>query len=208
MRILETSFLALALLGSGGLVLHGEPSLAERIEEKAPEFDAKLEKGQVLVAPNELRDLIYFAHFGLRILDLRAENEFHLFHLPRSQRVTQAQTRSESFIRALPKRTVFILISNGQRKALKAWRRMTTLGLEHGYVLRGGIHAWLANYGPKRLRPLRPGEDPETRRYEFPSALGARHLEAEPGPPHEEEKPKKPVVKPLGKVKRKAGGCG
>ena len=208
MRIFESTLVALALLGGAGLALHGEPTVEERVARKAPELDAKLAKGEVLVPPAELRDLIYFANFGLRVLDLRPENEFHLFHLPGSQRVTESQSRSEDFVRSLPKRTVFVVVSNGEEKALSGWRRMSALGLPNAYVLRGGIHGWLEQYGPERLRRAKAGEDPETRRYDFAAALGARHPEADPGPPHEHEGPSERVVKPLGKAKRKAGGCG
>ena len=208
MRVFESTLVALALLGGGGLALHGEPTVEERVARKAPELDAKLAAGAVLVPPTELRDLIYFANFGLRVLDLRPENEFHLFHLPGSQRVTERETRSEAFVRALPQRTVFVVVGNGEEQALTGWRRMSALGLPNAYVLRGGLHGWLEHYGPERLRPARTDEDPETRRYDFGAALGARHPEADPGPPHEHEKPRERVVEPLGKVKRKAGGCG
>jgi rhodanese-related sulfurtransferase len=194
----------IAVLAAAGLALLGEPTIDDRLEALRPELEEQIQAGAVHVPPAELRDLIYFANFGLRILDLRSEAEFNLFHLPQSMRVRAEQLRQSDFVRALPKQTVFVLVSNDGKQALASWKEMRALGGQNAYVLTGGVEGWLQVYGPQRLRKT---ED-AGRSYSFEAALGARHPEADPGPPHENEKPVQRVVKPLGKVKRKAGGCG
>lgn len=206
MNPLKSGLTVLALAAAGGLLAVGEPSLEDRLAAAAPLLDARLAAGTVTVPPEELRELIYFANFGLQLLDLRAENEFGLFHLPLSQRITLDELGTRRAVLALPARTVTVLISNDGTDATRAWRALTALGAANVYVLEGGVHGWLRQYGPERL--TRGSEATERRAYEFESARGARHPEADPGPPSEAERPQQHKVAPLGPAKRKAGGCG
>jgi rhodanese-related sulfurtransferase len=76
---------------------------------------------------------------GLRILDLRSEDEFDEYHVPRAERVALDAVVSMRFA---PTDTI-VLVSDGGAHAAQGWVFLRARGLAHVYFLRGGLGEWI-----------------------------------------------------------------
>jgi rhodanese-related sulfurtransferase len=197
----------LAVILGLGLVFFRQPSVQQRLERLEPAVLEKLNQRRVQIDPAELLDLIYNRNVRLKILDLRDEAEFNLFHITGSERVTPALLRDPEWVRSLPPRTVIVAVSNGEARAAGAWKLLAAQKVLNIYVLEGGINNWLEVYGPSRVTPESSGND-ETRRYRFEAALGGRHPESGPDPEKIPKRKYQTKVKGIGQKARKKGGCG
>jgi len=197
----------LAVILGLGLVFFGQPTVQQRLERLDPAVLTRLNERQVQIDPAELLDLIYNRNVRLKILDLRDEAEFNLFHITGSERVTPALLRDPEWVRSLPSRTVIVAVSNGETRASEAWKLLAAQKVLNIYLLEGGINHWLDVYGPDRMTPGSPGRD-ETRRYRFEAALGGRHPESGPDPEKVSGRKYQTKVKGIGQKARKKGGCG
>lgn len=201
---------ALAVLIACTLWLLGSPSPEERLSKKRTELEQQLATGAVRIDPAELLELNYNPSAHLRLLDLRDENEYNLFHLVDAERITLEQLRDRRFAMNLPPETIVVLISNGEGQAAEGWLLLTAARAPRIYLLAGGINGWLTAFGrPGLLRPMRadcPADD--CRRYAFDAALGGRHPESDPGLKAIEGRSFTRKIKIEGPQKRKAGSCG
>jgi rhodanese-related sulfurtransferase len=194
------------LLGLG-LVFFRQPTVQQRLARLEPGILKKLDERQVQIDPAELLDLIYNRNVRLKILDLRDEAEFNLFHITGAERVTPALLRDPEWVRSLPSQTVIVAVSNGETRASEAWKLLAAQKVLNLYLLEGGINRWLNVYGPSRITSRHSGKD-ETRSYEFEAALGGRHPESGPDPEKTPKREYKPKVKGIGQKAKKKGGCG
>ena len=198
-----------ALVAAAGLCLAGEPTLDEQAARLPAALQQKLASRQVYIDPGELLDTIYNNNVGVRIFDLRNEVDYNLFHIMDAQRISLEQLHDRDFIKALPEDTVFVLVSNGEARATRAWKLLAVQKVSNIFVLEGGINHWLEVYGPRRLvETAGPCPDGECRRYFFSAALGDRHPEADPGPHQVGARKYQKKIKGLGGKVRKSGGCG
>lgn len=199
-----------AVAAAVGLLFVGQPTLDERLQARAPELEERLQARQVQIDPAELLDVLNTYTTGLRILDVRDETDFNLFHIVDADRVTPGQLRDPAWVRALPGDTVLVLVSNDERRATEAWKLLAVQRVPNLYVLAGGINAWLDLYGDGpgigAPAPAAAGED--VLRHRFSAALGGRHPAADPDLHQVPEREYVKKVKPIGTAKRKAGGCG
>jgi len=191
-----------------GVWLVGRPTLQDRLEPMTPELDRMLASGDKHIDPRELLDLIYNANFGVRILDLRCETDFNLFHILDAERVTLDHLQDPAWVQALPKKTVFVLTGNGDERAEQAFRLLSAWKVPNLYILSGGINRWVEIFAPRRQVPAKDCQDPGCRRYLFEAALGDRHPASDPGAGQLTGKKFPKKVKPIGRTVRKAGGCG
>jgi len=196
-----------AVAAAVGLLFVEQPTLDDRLRSRAPELEARLEAREVHVDPAELLSILNTYTTGLRILDVREESDFNLFHIVDSVRVTPEQVRDRAWVKGLPPETVFVLVSNGEARAAEAWELLTVQNVPNLYILAGGLNAWLDLYGGPGPAAA-PGPAGDTLRHRFSAAMGARHPASDPDlheAPHREYVQK---VKSLGRSVRKAGGCG
>ena len=197
----------LAVILGLGLVFFRQPTAQQRLERLESAVLDELNERRVQIDPAELLDLIYNRNVRLKILDLRDEAEFNLFHITGSERVTPALLRDPEWVRSLPPRTVIVAVSNGETRAAEAWKLLAAQKVLNIYLLEGGINHWLDVYGPSRVKPKSSGQD-QARRYEFEAAMGGRHPESGPDPEKVPERKYQAKVKGIGKKTKKKGGCG
>ena len=79
--------------------------------------------GATFIAPVELAEWIRDRKPHLRVIDVRSEEEFDEYHLPRAERITSSTTFA-------PDDTI-VLVAGGSVRARNV------------YVLRGGVQAWI-----------------------------------------------------------------
>jgi len=205
--------IGIALLASIGLIFFREPSVEKKIAEREPELHKVLEARIVHIDPAELLDQIYDFNTRLKIMDVRSESDYNLFHIVDAENVRPEQLRDTEWVNRLPKQTVFVLVSNDEKMATDAWKLLSVQGVLNLYILEGGVNFWLDLYHPgsriqaaAALGPNPDGDD--TLRHEFEFALGARHPAADIDPRDFLKRNYMKKIKQVGRVAKKSGGCG
>jgi len=202
------------LLTSAGLAWVGQPGPAERWQFLAPELAPRLTERQVQIDPAELLGLMHNDYIDLRLIDVRNERDWNLFHLWGAEHIpTKALVAQHDRFALLPSNAVVVLMSNDEAEATEAWKLlMATASKPNAYILAGGINRWLSEYADDEhgdeLKPLQTDKRDETLRYPLKWALGSRHPAAMPDQ-HELPDADRVVQKvKLQKRVVKKGGCG
>jgi rhodanese-related sulfurtransferase len=202
---------ALVLVGVAALVLIlGQPSLEDRWSRIASASEARLLAREVQATPGEVLEKIHDHRLNVRLIDIRDEADFNLFHLSQAERFTPSAliAHADEFVLD-PPNTAYILMSNDELFSTQAWKELTSLGVPNAYIMAGGVNAWLDTFGHEdegvaRVASITP---PEQLRYQFPAAYGSRYHAAAPDPAHYEFE-----YVPVIEIKMKRGplgsGCG
>lgn len=206
-QILAGSVLVLAALG---LKIYGQPKVADQWTHVAPKFEPLLENREVQIDPGELHDLMFDTSIKLLMLDVRDESCYNIFHLQDAILVTLEELPQLQW-HTFPANTVVVTMSNDERDATEAWKRLKLLQVPNAYILEGGINRWLDIFGHDEHHefcapdPTQLGN--EVLRHKFLAALGHRQLAAHPEMHHKQERTYTKKVK-LANQGRKGGGCG
>lgn len=205
--------IGIALIASIGLIFFRQPSVEEKLAELEPELQKVLDARSVHVDPAELLNQIYDFNTRLKILDVRSEADFNLFHIVDAENVRPEQFRDSEWVSRLPKQTVFVLVSNDEKMAADAWKLLSAQGIVNLYILEGGVNFWLDLYHPQSRIQVAgtSGSNPEgddTLRHEFEFALGAKHPAADIDPRDLPNRNYIKKIKQVGRVAKKSGGCG
>ena len=196
-------------LGGVAVLVAGQPTTAERWQRISDEKEALLAERAVQIHPGELLDTIHDPQIKVRMIDVRNEADFNLFHILDAQHVPLPQIPPLlSDLRLEPANTVFVVMSNDEAAATEAWKVMVAESVPNVYILEGGVNNWIALFGDDDL-PARfnHGAGDDELCYIFDSALGARYSAAEPDP-HAYELQYTPKVKLDVKRGPVGGGCG
>jgi rhodanese-related sulfurtransferase len=203
---------------AAGLIIIGQPDLERKIAWADEELSDQIASRDYHIDPAELLELMWNNQLRLALLDVRDEGDFNLFHLIDAHRFTF----SEGDLRwsdDLPEETVRVVMSNDERRANEAWKKLRALDVPNVYILSGGINVWLSLCKPHK-RPgeyLKPahvlredaGDLPEDElKYTFPAALGDRYPEARPPAECFSDREYEKKVKVLKPVFVPTGGCG
>lgn len=183
---------AVALVLALALVLVWGPTAGRRTHAREQQAERALASGEVAVSPAELATLMRSRQVALAIFDLRDEAAYNRFHL-----VDARRGADEAVVRALPERTVKVLVAADEGAAGDVYRKLVRAGVKQLYVLAGGMPAWLALFAPDGKGALLPG------------ALGDRQPASYPELAHitlPKFEPKVKLGKPAGK--KGPGGCG
>ena len=87
----------------------------------------------------ELADWIKDRKPGLRVIDIRSDSEFTVYHVPSAERRTLAEVA-----RMAPSDgETLVLYSEGGAHAAQGWVLLRSLGFTHVYFLRGGLLEWM-----------------------------------------------------------------
>jgi rhodanese-related sulfurtransferase len=183
------SLVALAVL----LGLVWAPAAVLRKQAAENKVTRAIETREIYVSPAELATIMHDRQVALALFDLRDESAYNVFHLLDARRPTGLGT-----IRALPDKTVKILIGDDERAATDAYRTLALAGKKQVYVLAGGVRAWLDLFG----RPQ--GGAPTV----LAGALGERHPASYPDIEHWALPKFDPKVKLGGGGKKASAGCG
>lgn len=183
-----------ALFAGGLLVLaafvgiKGQPGLDDRWRWIAPKAGPELESRAIHVDPGEVVELKRDLSLAVRVLEVRNEADYNLFHIAGSERISLEDVRGPKLVRDLtsvPDNTILFLMSNGEADAITAWKALKAQGVLNLYVVSGGINHWLDIYPPSPAvaRPVGiPGSTGagETLRHEFLVAVGDQCPSAHP----------------------------
>jgi len=200
---------ALLVVGAVAVLLIGQPTTLDRWLKIAPEKEALLIDRSVQIEPGELLHVMHDHELKLVMLDVRDEADYNLFHLADARRATVDELSVlSSELHLEPPETVFVLMSNDEIEATKAWKVMLAESVPNVYILEGGINGWLDIFAKDDIgiRPLE-GAGEGGLRYEFASALGAAYQIADPDF-HEYELEFTPKIKMELKRAPSGGGCG
>jgi rhodanese-related sulfurtransferase len=160
------------------LVAHGQPTPAQKFELLGASVRRPVEERAIFVDPAEVVALRKDLNIQVRVLDLRNEHDFNLFHVGGSRRlVPAALTRPEVWkpIVDQPASTVTFLVGSGESAELAAWKTLKALGASNLYVIEGGIDRWLERYPVPACVADRTGAptDTEGSAYRFAFATGS-----------------------------------
>jgi rhodanese-related sulfurtransferase len=183
---------ATAVVLALGLLAAWAPAASRRAHALENQAVAALARRDVHISPAELATLMHDRQVALALFDLRAEPAFNRFHLTDARRLTPARLPE---LRALPERTVKVLMAEAEAPANRAYQQLTASGIKQVYILAGGMQAWLDLFA-------QPGQAA------LPSAaLGGRHPASYPDLEHISLPRFDPKVKRSGGAKKSAG-CG
>jgi len=170
---------AVLLLLAAGLAWHGQPAPEEKWQFIAAELEPRLTERQVQIDPAEMLELMYNDYIDLRLIDVRNERDWNLFHLRGAQHIPlDGLLEYRQRFAKLPENGVIVFVSNDERDATEAWKLvMANAQRPNAYILAGGLNRWLGEYAQPRsgAKSVEQAGEEETLRYPMTWALGARH---------------------------------
>jgi uncharacterized protein len=173
--------------------------------------DEMLSKRLVFITPAEAFKAKYNQAMNPVLLDVRSEADYNLYHI--EDAVNVPLDRLNELIPVLlsepPTNTVFIVMSNDEAAATKAWKTLVASSVPNAYLLEGGVNNWISFFGQneKALQPaLNAGDD--QLKYTFPAALGDRYESCSPSPIIYEGLEYEAKIKLELKRDKSGGGCG
>ncbi len=194
------------------VLFSGQPTAEDKWDRVKVEEVKKLEGRDIFVHPGELLEVMNDPLLYTKLIDVRGETDYNLFHLENARRVTFGDIRDNVFMKGLlnvPDNTVVVVMSNGESDAVEAYKLLKGQGIVNLYILDGGINNWLEFF------PLDVGiagrldgdVSDEGFRYVFNRAVGASMGASNPGMDHGHKIKFEKRVK-IQKKKVIAGGCG
>jgi rhodanese-related sulfurtransferase len=173
--------------------------------------DDMLAKRLVFITPAETFKARYNQAMNPIYLDVRSEADYNLYHL--EDAINIPVNRIEEAIPVLltepPANSIFIIMSNDETAAVKAWKTLVASSLTNSYILEGGINNWISFFGKddKALHPASNVGDDQLG-YIFPVALGSRYESCSPNPIEYEKLEFEAKIKLQLKRDKSGGGCG
>ena len=199
---------AIALFGIV-LIIIGQPTVADRWAMVAEEKQAQIDAGAVQIHPAELLDKLHDRKLKVKMLDVRNEADYNLFHILDAERVAPEALESVApELISQPANTLFVVMSNDEAAATAAWKVLVAESVPNVYILEGGVNNWIDTYAADEFKlACEICSDNDELRYDFTAALGAQYLASEPNP-HDFEIEYVPKVKMELKRAPASGGCG
>ena len=191
--------------------LEGQPPIVNTLNYSADEM---LSNRLVFVTPAEAFKARYNQAMKPIYLDVRPEADYNLYHIEGAVNVPLEQV--EEIIPVLltepPANTVYILMSNDELAAVKAWKILVASAVPNVYILEGGINNWIAFFGAEdeTLKDVQPAPNPapDQLAYLFPAALGNRYESCDPSPIKYGELEFEARIQLELKRDKSGGGCG
>jgi rhodanese-related sulfurtransferase len=169
------------------LLVIGHPTPLTKWERLQSNWSKNLTNREVYVHPGEVLELKKNASLALRILDVRPESDFNIFHIAGAERLDPAEiARSARVPRLLsfPENTVFLLVSDGEEASTQAWKELKASGVMNLFIVEGGINNWLEVFPPEPCllgkSSGQPSGSEEQLRYDFRYAVGSQSRAAHP----------------------------
>jgi hypothetical protein len=206
---------SIMILAAIAILILGQPSSEKRWEWIAGEENKKIEAREIFVHPRELLQTMNDTNFYCKILDVRSQSDYNLFHLENAQNITQENILDIAWVkkmRDIPKNTILMLVSNDEEEALKAYKILRSQGIINLYVLEGGINHWLSVFPAKEIAEPIKIQGADVLRYLFAYAVGSSVVASNPGLEMNNDAEGKPI--PFTKkikmqvTKALSGGCG
>lgn len=222
---------AILIVAALAVLLIGNPSLEEKYNkvkftrtESIPQVNADpivntltytademLENRLVFITSAEAFKAKYNQSMNPVYLDVRSESDYNLYHIENA--VNVPLERLTEVIPVLlsepPANSVFILMSNNEAAATKAWKTLVGSSVQNVYILEGGVNSWIAFFGKddKTLQPAPKAGDDQLG-YIFPAALGSHYESCDPNPQEYETLEFEAKIILQLKRDKSGGGCG
>ena len=198
----------LALLGIV-LIVIGQPTVADRWASIANQRQVELDDGAVQIHPAELLDNLHDRKLKVKMIDVRNEADYNLFHILDASRIAPKDLEGVApDLIAQPANTLFVVMSNDEAAATEAWKVLVAQSVPNVYILEGGVNNWIDTYAAEEFKlACEVCSENDELRYDFTAALGAQYLASEPNP-HDFEIEYVPKVKMELKRAPASGGCG
>jgi hypothetical protein len=191
--------------------LEGQPPIVNTYTYTADEM---LANRLVFVSPAETFKAKYNQAMNPVYLDVRSEADYNLYHIEGSVNVPLERIGEvvPVLLTEPPANTVFILMSNDEIAAVKAWKVLVASSVSNVYILEGGVNNWIAFFGKEdeTLKDVRPAPNPapDQLAYLFPAALGNRYESCDPSPIKYEDLEFEAKIQLQLKRDKSGGGCG
>jgi rhodanese-related sulfurtransferase len=209
-RVRRAGALAL-VIGAVAVMLIGSPDTADKWARVSPEKELLIAAREVQIHPGELLASIGDNRLKVRMLDVRSESDFNLFHIEGAQRFDLADLLplTQELLSTYTENSVYVVMSNDETTATEAWKVLVAESVPNVYILEGGINYWLSIFAVEEpaVTPTPTPVRVDQLRYVFPAALGSRYESASPSP-HEWELEYTPRIKLQIKRDKSGGGCG
>ena len=169
-----------------------------------------LEQRLVQIAPAELFKTVYNQNVNLIMLDVRPESDYNIYHIKGALNIPLDKLESTipDLLTEPPANSVFVLMSNDESAATKAWRRLVASSVQNVYILEGGVNNWIAFFGKEEGFQSAASLAEDQLDYIFPSALGSNYESCDPNPTRYEELEFEARIKLELKRDKSGGGCG
>ncbi len=192
----------------------GQPTPADKWRKMADDLAPLIEAREVQISAGEFISVAGNSQINLRVLDVRNERDYNLFHLVDSRRLSLEEIEDGLHTDELleePGNTLFVLVSNDEINSSEAWKLLVAESVLNVYILEGGINGWLDRFAGEGAcegcYPVEGDVAEGTLRYEFDAALGANRPIADPDTFRDLVLPFIPKVKMEVRTEIK-GGCG
>ncbi|MCX5890269.1 MAG: YeeE/YedE thiosulfate transporter family protein [Chloroflexi bacterium] len=169
------------------LLALGQPSPQAKWERLQGGLAKNLEDREVYVHPGEVAELKKNPSLSVKIMDVRSEADFNLFHIGGAQRLDPAEMAQPATLKRLltaPDNAVFFLVSNGEPAATQAWKALKASGVTNLYIIEGGINKWLQVFPPEPCLLASSASTPsgpaDQLQFDFRYAVGAQSRAAHP----------------------------
>ncbi len=185
----------------------GQPTIEDKWNRIADEYQAKLDNRKVQIHPGELLKLIHDDTHNLVMIDVRDEADYNLFHIQDARRMEMDDLHMTALeLQNLPDNTVIVAMCNNEILSTQAWKYFVAEKTPNVYILAGGVNYWLDIFKQGEYDSTPSGQG-EQLTHDFDAALGAHQQASEPDVHALEEIEFTPKVKLTTKVRRQ-GGCG
>jgi hypothetical protein len=192
------------------IIAKGQPQWQDLWDKRSTELQPLLDQRLVQVSADELSQLMENDEVNLKIVDVRSEAEYNLFHLEDAillNSIRKVDLHNES----QPPGAVFMLYGNDEKLAEEYWKELSVQHVPNLYFLEGGLNHWLNWHGSEVGKPVSGIKNTGNAglKWNFDRALGERWPQAKAR--HSEHS--QPATDFIHKVKiktaaRKSGGCG
>jgi rhodanese-related sulfurtransferase/uncharacterized membrane protein (DUF485 family) len=213
---------ALLFVGALAVFFIGSPSLEQKYskvkftrteneQQVTYTADDMLVKRLVFISPAEAFKSKYNQVMNPVYLDVRSEADYNLYHIEDAVNVPLERVKEivPVLLSEPSANSVFIVMSNDEAAATKAWKMLVASGIQNSYILEGGVNNWIAFFGKddKALQPA-PNAGDDQLGYIFPVALGSRYESCSPNPIEYEALTFEAKIKLQLKRDKSGGGCG
>ena len=132
-------------------LVKGQPTPTARWDQMAATAGPNLTSRAVYAHPQEVAQLSQDVSVYTRVIDVRSEAHFNLFHLRHAINATFQDLVSPAFVKPLkaaPPNTAVFVVSNDETDATRAWKLLYAQGVPNLYIVEGGINGWLKLFPP------------------------------------------------------------
>jgi len=138
-RLTPVRALALGLAAVGlCAAFAGDPYRGNHTSIDTKDLAIRVGKGVDLIEPMQLADWIIQDKNDFRLVDLRAANDYNIYHIPSAEDLPLASLTPDFAVH----NENIVLCSDDSLEAAKAWFLLEAQGFKSVYVLNGGLQGW------------------------------------------------------------------